>query len=76
MTPTRRKREGEGEGGVELLVCCMYEGAKVVSLHGGTPSVDIVKEWKQHESMVYGADVCDAYNGTCSFYDKLVCIWK
>lgn len=56
----------------ELVICCMYAGAKVIQ----RDTFAILQEWQQHESIVYGGDVSGDLIGTCSFYDKRVCVWS
>ncbi|AAS53331.1 AFL041Cp [Eremothecium gossypii ATCC 10895] len=59
----------------ELLVCCMYDGARIVAVDGHDFTVkNVLKEG--HESMCYGADWCDQFAVTCSFYDKSLQLWK
>lgn len=82
LRDTRRAVQEENLGGGvwriiprsrnELVACCMYDGAKVID----DQDFQVVKEWKGHESMVYGGDVAANHIGTCSFYDKRVFIWK
>lgn len=55
----------------ELLVCCMYNGAKI--LHD---DFSVIKEYDKHQSIVYGGDACDHKLATCSFYDKKVSVWR
>lgn len=55
----------------ELVACCTYDGAKVIQ----NENFEILKTWTGHDSMVYGGDVTGDLIGTCSFYDKRVCIW-
>lgn len=59
--------------GGQLVTCCMYDGAKVVREEG---DFEVVKRWRGHASMVYGGDVSGKLVGTCSFYDKKVCVWR
>lgn len=56
----------------ELVTCCMYNGARVID----EDTFEILKEWTGHASIVYGGDCSDDTIGTCSFYDKRVCIWN
>lgn len=64
----------------ELLVCCMYNGAKVIGLHDREMQQDFsfteqsyLK--KGHDSMCYGADWCENFAVTCSFYDNSLQKW-
>ncbi|AET38001.1 diphthamide synthase Ecym_2255 [Eremothecium cymbalariae DBVPG len=59
----------------ELLACCMYDGAKVVSLkdHQFTLKTSFKKG---HESICYGGDWCSRFVATSSFYDKSLQLWK
>lgn len=60
------------QGKDRLLTCCMYDGARILEKeHFG-----IVKRFDEHESIVYGGDVTGDMVGTCSFYDKSICIWR
>ena len=59
------------------LVAAMYGGSVVVDVSAGGATVG--DRFKVHESMVYGAQWMGGGGGglkaTCSFYDKLVCVW-
>lgn len=64
----------------KLLVCCMYDGAKIIEIDNEDIKVDRVFR-ENHNSMVYGADTCfsndtEQFVGTCSFYDCSVQIWS
>lgn len=66
----------------QLLVCCMYNGAKIVSLsqESSTEEDDCFKVVnylnKGHESMCYGGDWCSDFIVTCSFYDNSLQKWR
>ena len=62
-----------------LLIAAMHDGFKILD-HG-----DIVQEYREHESLAYGADwvtqmKADDENtqfvATCSFYDKMFKVWS
>lgn len=59
----------------QLLVCCMYDGARIVKTQGEkwTVSSTFVDG---HESICYGGDWSKSdYVSTCSFYDKVIQVW-
>lgn len=58
----------------DMLVCCMYNGAKVLNVEGDEFNVKQFTK-KNHESMCYGGDWSSSLIATCSFYDKTVQIW-
>lgn len=66
----------------QLLVCCMYNGAKIVSLdqEASIEENDCFKVInylnKGHESMCYGGDWCRDFIVTCSFYDNSLQKWR
>ncbi|KAF7286858.1 hypothetical protein GWI33_003912 [Rhynchophorus ferrugineus] len=71
-----------------LLAACMYGGVHIVS--AANDNIQIVKSYYEHKNISYGADWCtlqnddvDKFNfdgnviiGTCSFYEKLLCVSK
>ncbi|CCK72908.1 diphthamide synthase KNAG_0M00550 [Huiozyma naganishii CBS 8797] len=60
-----------------LLVCCMYDGAKIVTYNDALSQFEVSHFLKKgHESMCYGGDWCSNFIGTCSFYDKAVQLWN
>lgn len=75
--PTNLKQDNRDR----LMVCCMYDGAKVVTLdetNAGTEQYFQVDHYlKQgHESMCYGGDWGSNFIATCSFYDKSLQKWN
>lgn len=58
----------------KVLVCCMYDGARVVDVKDDKFVVS--RYFKaDHESMCYGGDWGKNYITTCSFYDRIVQRW-
>ncbi|CUS21317.1 LAQU0S02e10946g1_1 [Lachancea quebecensis] len=58
----------------KLLVCCMYNGAKILRVDGDDFVIESYTK-KNHESMCYGGDWGQKFIATCSFYDKVVQLW-
>jgi len=57
-----------------VLVGAMYGGARCLDASDGTVDDSMFEE---HESMVYGAAWVDGETKvTCSFYDRLLCVWR
>lgn len=59
-----------------VLVCCMYDGARIVDVQ--EESFVVTKYFKQdHESMCYGGDWGSDSKSitTCSFYDRVIQTW-
>lgn len=65
-----------------LMVCCMYDGAKVVTMDESTSSQGFeyfrVQHYLKsgHESICYGGDWSPQFIATCSFYDKSLQLWN
>ncbi|KAG9449839.1 hypothetical protein H6P81_009804 [Aristolochia fimbriata] len=58
-----------------VLAACMHNGFVVVDVSSG--NIGVLETYKKHESLAYGADwQRGELVATCSFYDKLVRIWK
>lgn len=66
-----------------VLAACMHNGFSVVSV--GDETAVVVESYAKHDSLAYGADwqrgECvedrrDSLVATCSFYDRLLRIWK
>ena len=72
--------------GSRLLVGAMHDGFKVLEEEQGGGDCKIVEEYKEHESLAYGADwvedFCESDAGawqtaaTCSFYDHTMKVWS
>lgn len=79
---SERPKEINGAAGVdELLVCCMYNGAKIIRMSDQEEQQDFsftemsyLKEG--HDSMCYGGDWCEKFAVTCSFYDNSLQKWQ
>ncbi|KAG4303892.1 hypothetical protein PORY_002709 [Pneumocystis oryctolagi] len=67
----------QSENRFKILGCLMYEGAKLFDLDiSGNNKVRVIKEFKEHESIVYAGDWYNEHEVvTCSFYDKRICFW-
>ena len=64
------------ERGEKLLVGAMHAGGRVMSFNETEKTLLTEKEFTSHESMCYGADwLSPGVAGTCSFYDRKVCVW-
>lgn len=61
-----------------LLVCCMYDGAKIVEMSSEFDDYFQMTHFvkKGHESMCYGGDCTPEYHITCSFYDNSLQKWS
>lgn len=66
-----------------ILAACMHNGFSVVRV--GDETAAVVESYAKHESLAYGADwqkaermegKRDSLVATCSFYDRLLRIWK
>ena len=78
--------------GSRLLVGAMHDGFKVLEEEQGGGGCKIVEEYKEHESLAYGADWVEDFcesdlesesdsgawqtAATCSFYDHIMKIWS
>ncbi|SCU77870.1 LADA_0A02630g1_1 [Lachancea dasiensis] len=60
----------------KLLVCCMYDGAKIVSVDDDDKFTIEGYIKKNHTSMCYGGDWSSSAKVTCSFYDKVIQVWE
>lgn len=57
-----------------VLVCCMYDGARIVDVD--QDKFVVSRYFKEdHESMCYGGDWGENGITTCSFYDRIVQRW-
>ncbi|KAG0461593.1 hypothetical protein HPP92_021890 [Vanilla planifolia] len=62
-----------------VLASCMHNGFAIVKIDGG--GIRTVETYDRHESLAYGADWQRGGQGSslvasCSFYDRLLRIWK
>ncbi|XP_025634420.1 uncharacterized protein [Arachis hypogaea] len=68
-----------------VLAACMHNGFAIVSIKGN--EAQVLETYKKHDSLAYGADWqkgeanhrverTKPIVATCSFYDKLVRVWK
>ncbi|SMN22579.1 similar to Saccharomyces cerevisiae YBR246W RRT2 Putative protein of unknown function [Maudiozyma saulgeensis] len=76
-TPTSLKTDSVDR----LMVCCMYDGAKIVTLDESNKDSEEyfnVDKFliKGHKSMCYGGDWGNDFIATCSFYDKSLQKWS
>lgn len=62
----------------KLLVCCMYDGAKIVEGRNDRNEFFAVTNYLTtgHESMCYGGQWGKNFIATCSFYDKSLQLWN
>lgn len=77
--PKPLKGEEEFSHRDTLMVCCMYDGAKIVTMDDNEPDdyFQVQHFLKSgHESMCYGGDWCPDFIATCSFYDKSLQLWN
>ena len=73
-----------------LLAACMHDGYKIIKFDDGLVHADIVCSYEAHDSLAYGSDWCcntvesddidevlkKSVIASCSFYDKLMTVWK
>lgn len=62
----------------QLLVCCMYNGAKVITVTDSQQDTKFCESGylkAGHESMCYGGDWAKDFAVTCSFYDNSLQRW-
>lgn len=84
MPPLGREKHNLG-GGVwrlmpvsdnRVITCNMYDGGRVLN-HQDGEGVQVTSKFKgDHESITYGGDWMDGKLVSCSFYDKVVQVWK
>ncbi|KAF2456805.1 WD40-repeat-containing domain protein [Lineolata rhizophorae] len=67
-----------------LLASCMHAGARIVKLARSSSrgwTVEVLATFEEHRSMNYGSDTQASTESSgrvisCSFYDKLLCLWQ
>lgn len=74
-------KNSQPSGQNTLMVCCMYDGAKIVTMDDNREDADEYFQMQHylksgHESMCYGGDWCQDFVATCSFYDKSLQLWN
>jgi len=69
------------EDGTKMLIGAMHGGCRLVTVSNLFDSIEplsleVVREFTDHESMAYGADwLCNHAAASCSFYDRQAFIW-
>ena len=61
------------EDGERIAAACMHDGFRVLKVK---EKIEILAEYKEHESLAYGVDWADENVACCSFYDCKFSIWK